>query len=119
MSKGAKSGISLRQFRDAVQDAEVQRERALFLTLFYRQRISELLTRLRDQKATGHLPKFKSWNLSMDEVIACLQHHNQRAEDESRCNDICKGMYFCDRKKGHKGMHSEDVIRKGDRLLKW
>lgn len=36
-----------------------------------------------------------------DELLA-------RVADETKCNDPCKMMYFCDRKKGHKGRHRED-----------
>lgn len=45
---------------------------------------------------------------SQDEIADYCESLIRRAFDESYCNDPCKMMYFCDRKRGHRGMHRED-----------
>ena len=93
-----------------------QEDRALFLLLFYRERITRLAGRLQLQEDVKRKMRekhrrhaTKGYGLRIDEIAAFLIEVVQRAEDETRCNDICKSMYFCDRKKGHKGKHRESV----------
>jgi hypothetical protein len=101
-------------------------ERALFLTLYYRERISRLAGRLNDQEAHRLVMRkrrkkntLKFEDLDAKQTAEYLASFILRAEDETRCNDICSSMYFCDRKAGHKGQHSEDVVVPGDEALKW
>lgn len=41
------------------------------------------------------------------EVEAAVKELLQRVFDETRCNDCCKGLYFCDLPRGHEGAHRE------------
>ena len=89
-------------------------DRRIFLLLFYREHVGRLAGRLRDQESHKRIMRKKrkknrhnEFNLSIDQVSQRLSEFIQRAEDETRCNNICKSMYFCDLKKGHRGGHSE------------
>lgn len=89
-------------------------ERELFLLLFYRERVGRLVQRLRSE--TGYKAairrkhqkdKLKKYNATVPQIAEWLGQFIARAEDETRCNDVCKSMYFCDLKKGHRGSHGE------------
>jgi sugar-specific transcriptional regulator TrmB len=79
----------------------------LFHRLFYREHLARLAQRLDLQERTKRSKKLEGLNLTIAQISAMLEDLVRRAEDETLCNDNCKGMYFCDRKKGHKGKHSE------------
>ena len=89
-------------------------ERAMFLLLFYRERVGRLASTLiehADYKKIIRKKHKKSilgeYDWSTEQVGQFLLDFIRRAEDDTRCNDICKSMYFCDLKKGHRGGHSE------------
>jgi hypothetical protein len=44
---------------------------------------------------------------STQECSKALQDLFDRVTDESRCNNDCKWMYFCNKKRGHKGVHND------------
>jgi hypothetical protein len=44
------------------------------------------------------------------EVAKYIRWLMTRVQDDSRCNDHCKWMYFCERKIGHKGKHKESGL---------
>lgn len=48
---------------------------------------------------------YKGTKKQLSEYIISIE---QRAFDDSYCNNSCKDMYFCDLKKKHKGPHQED-----------
>jgi len=86
----------------------------LFLLLFYRERLGRLSQRLESQEgAKAALRKrhrkntLSEWDLNPAQIGKFLMDFVRRAEDDTRCNDLCKSMYFCDRKKGHTGKHGE------------
>ena len=92
-------------------------ERELFLLLFYRERVGRLVQRLRLQagykeaiRRKHQKDTLKEHNATVPQIAEWLALFIARAEDETRCNDICKSMYFCDRKKGHTGPHGEWVF---------
>jgi hypothetical protein len=101
-------------------------ERALFLTLFYRERVGRLADRLTDQvtyaalmRKRGKKNKLKQFEVSIEQVAKLLSDFIVRAEDGTCCNDICSSMYFCDLKRGHKGPHAETYALPGECALKW
>lgn len=49
------------------------------------------------------LSRIKSLNKEAANLVEMIL---VRAFDETRCNDCCKGLYFCDLPKGHAGGHS-------------
>jgi len=106
----------------------------MFLLLFYRERVARLAQRLDLQEgAKAALRKqhrkhtTREWHLNPAQIGKFLYGFIARAEDGTRCNDICKSMYFCDLKKGHKGKHGEDTFErvptprqaKGPGFLSW
>ncbi len=74
-----------------------------FQRWFYKQRLSSLVQTLELQQSLKR-PKYA---LRLKDVARLLTDFVERAEDGTRCNAECKNMYFCDRKKGHKGRHAE------------
>lgn len=89
-------------------------EREMFLLLFYRERVARLAQRLESQEGSKRALRKRhkkntlaDLDLNMDQVAKFLLEFIRRAENPDICNDICKSMYFCDRKKGHKGRHGE------------
>jgi hypothetical protein len=48
------------------------------------------------------LDRIKSLNEEAGNIVEAVL---VRAFDETRCNDCCKGLYFCDLPKDHKGGH--------------
>jgi hypothetical protein len=93
----------------------------MFLLLFYRERVGRLAGTLLSNAAYKKIMRKKhkksvlgEYDWGAEQVGKFLSDFVHRAEDETRCNDICKSMYFCDLKKGHKGHHSE-----GPGLLRW
>jgi hypothetical protein len=75
-----------------------------FYRLFYKERISRLAGRILSEFRCPDIGK----TLSLNDVGTILDEIVKEAEDDSLCHDICKGMYFCNRKKRHKGNHSEN-----------
>lgn len=47
---------------------------------------------------------------TQDEIADFCEKLIERVFDESVCNDACKFMYFCDKKKGHKGKHYDSGL---------
>jgi hypothetical protein len=45
--------------------------------------------------------------IALQEAAAILEDYIARITNDKLCDDNCKNMYFCERKKGHKGRHSE------------
>jgi len=89
-------------------------EQRMFLLLFYRERIGRLVQRLQAQDGYKQVIRRKhrrdtlqGHDATLPLVAEWLADFIRRAEDDTRCNDLCKSMYFCDRKKGHKGKHGE------------
>lgn len=106
------------------EQRDMLEERMLFLLLFYRERISRLAGSLIDNAAYKKVIRKKHkksilgvYDWSTEQVGQFLAEFVRRAEDETRCNNICKSMYFCDKKKGHKGPHVEFII--GKKGLSW
>lgn len=94
--------------------AQENDDKRTFLLLFYRERIGRLAGNLFSQelvkKALRKRHKkntLKEYDLSVQQIAEYMRDILRRAEDDTKCNDICKSMYFCDLKKGHKGGHSE------------
>lgn len=90
-------------------------ERVIFLLLFYRERLLRFAGRLKDQNDSRLLARyrheryqFKEYDVNIKQISQYLNEIERRAEDETRCNDICKSMYFCSLKRGHRGQHCED-----------
>jgi tRNA U34 5-methylaminomethyl-2-thiouridine-forming methyltransferase MnmC len=52
----------------------------------------------------------KEFHATVPQIAEWLEQIVRRAEDETFCNNICKSMYFCYRKKGHKGLHREGAL---------
>lgn len=99
---------------DDARRANEAEAREMFLLLFYRERVSRLAQRLRsetDYKAAirrkHEKDKLKEHDATVPQIAEWLGQFIARAEDETRCNDTIKSIYFCDRKKGHKGNHGE------------
>lgn len=95
-------------------------ERALFLLLFYRERIGRLAGRLqlqedvKDKMRKRHRKHgTRDFDLNIRQVSQLLAEVVARAEDETRCNDICKSMYFCDLKKGHRRKKHKEIHGEG------
>ena len=88
-------------------------EQRLFLLLFYRESLARLAQRLDLQEGAKaavrkrHQKNTREWDLNPKQISVFLYEFIRRAQDDTRCNDLCKSMYFCDRKKGHKGKHGE------------
>lgn len=89
-------------------------DRETFLLLFYRERINALVSRLQTQEGYKAIVrqrhqknKLADNDLDLLQTAKLLKDFTDRAEDLTLCNDICKGMYFCEKKRGHKGAHSE------------
>lgn len=111
---------------EGAHDRELERrvdaeKRELFFRLFYRERVGRLagwLLSVSEAKKVARKKRKKivtsPYHWSTEQVGEFLRKFVHRAEDETFCNDICKDMYFCDLKKGHKGKHSE-----GPGLLSW
>lgn len=77
-----------------------------FFRLIYRTELGFLLQRLGTELALKRMRKRCSGHsLTVKDLHLILRHLVTRAEDDTRCNDICKGMYFCLLEKGHKGEH--------------
>ena len=117
-----------RRERAARAEVEDQRdkleERMLFLLLFYRERVCRLAGRLLLQESSKaairkkrRKYKFSEYDLNIKQVGEFLHKFVQRAEDETRCNDILKSMYFCDLPKGHKGKHGEFVFGRTEKRI--
>lgn len=47
---------------------------------------------------------------TQDEIADYCEKLLERVFDDTICNDDCKFMYFCDKKKGHKGKHGESGL---------
>ena len=83
----------------------------LFYRLYYRERVGRLSQAILLQLATPDVaPRY---NLTLEDIGELLQEFVEEAENNKLCHHMYKSMYFCTRKKGHKGCHSQD------RLLKW
>ena len=80
--------------------------RELFLRLFYRERVGRLAQALRTNETLSTAMR----GMHKRAIAATLEEIVIRAEDDCKCNDICKSMYFCDREKGHKGLHRENKL---------
>jgi hypothetical protein len=46
-------------------------------------------------------------NYTVDDCARSIRWLLERANDKTLCNDDCKGMYYCELKKKHKGKHKE------------
>jgi len=44
------------------------------------------------------------------EIVKIVTVLVARANDQTRCNNPCKSLYFCERKRGHKGKHRENGL---------
>jgi hypothetical protein len=44
---------------------------------------------------------------TVDNVLPILEEMFKRSTSEDVCGHNCKNMYFCEKKKGHKGVHTE------------
>ena len=56
--------------------------------------------------ASGVLPPAPGAPASMEQIADHLRTILTTAYDDSLCMDDCKGMYFCEKKKGHRGRHT-------------
>lgn len=97
----------LQYLRQMEKDRQEVETRSIFYRLFYREHLSRMVQRLRLQKDTPQR-KFEKWNLSLAQVTEFMAELVTRAEDETRCNDACKSMYFCSKELGHSGGHGEE-----------
>jgi hypothetical protein len=77
----------------------------LFFRLYYREKVSRLA-----QTLDSHVKTPQFGVMPMTEVVDALSRFVREAEDEDMCHDMCKNMYFCTRKKGHRGRHSENEM---------
>lgn len=82
--------------------------------LFLRVELSFLHQQLKSAVALKHLPDKEKEGLwiTPERHEARLNYINLRAFDQwiDLCNDNCKSMYFCSKKKGHKGQHGTDGL---------
>lgn len=80
-------------------------EKELFLRLYYRERVGRLAQTLALQAQTP-----EAGVMTTKEIADHLARFVKEAEDEKLCHNMCKDMYFCNRRRNHKGQHSEDGV---------
>jgi hypothetical protein len=54
-----------------------------------------------------HERRSESEHPTVDNVLSILEEMFQRGTSEDVCGHNCKNMYFCEKKKGHKGDHTD------------
>lgn len=82
----------------------------LFFRHFYREAVGRLARELLDGRTFGRYEYVKGKRrhrpLTLKMVGEFLSSFVNFAEDDGLCHSSCKLMYFCERKKGHKGRHT-------------
>lgn len=101
----------------SLRRASKPRDERLFLMLFYRECLTRLAYRLKSQVQYAAIMKkqrarnrLKKNDLTVKQVAELLKSFVSFAEDDTLCHDDCKGMYFCERKRAHRGKHRADGL---------
>lgn len=104
-----------RKHRPVVKDMTAEEER-VFLFLFYKVNLAALAYRLESQEQSKATLKrkhkkypYSKYDLSLTQVSEYLFYLTKEAQDLDKCHDICKSMYFCVLKRGHKGKHRDET----------
>lgn len=97
----------LKEIRRLQRENDELSHKSAFYRLLYRTELSFLSQRLGSELwSKKHHRRRVGHSLNVGDIHKFLVYLVERAERDDLCNDICKGMYFCNLKKGHKGDHS-------------
>lgn len=102
--------------RRAVAKERTVDEERQFLFLFYGVNLANLAYRLESQEASKATLKrkhkkypYSEYDLSLAQVSEYLFYLVKEGRDTDKCHDICKSMYFCALKRGHKSKHRDET----------
>ncbi len=107
--------------RRAVVKGTTPEEQRHFLFLFYAVNLANLAYRIESQEGAKATLKrkhkkypYSEYDISLAQVSEYLLYLVKEAQDLDKCHDICKSLYFCVLRRGHKGKHRDET-----ELLGW